>query len=94
MSVFATARHIYASLRNDPDAMDAVRAERARLAMELVTDPAAGTRITSSTVNGQSFGANIAGVMTITQRLSMLSIICQFDDMGRPMGAQTRAILT
>lgn len=62
--------------------MAAIRAERARLALEIATNPQSGLQVTSSTVNGQSFTANASGMMTNAQRLSMLSLICKMDDEG------------
>lgn len=83
MSLYATARHIYIALKDDATAMEAVRSERARLALEIATDPQAGLQITSSTVNGQSFTASASGMMTGNQKLSMLSQVCAMDNAGR-----------
>jgi hypothetical protein len=88
VSLHSTAQAVYAALGDDPQAMAKIRNERAALALSIATDPNAGLTITSATVNGQSFSANDRGGITGLQRLTMLSIICRFDDIGQSAPAE------
>lgn len=70
MSPTGTARLVYKAIRADPDSIAAIRAEYQTLALEAATSNDFGFDLTSSTVNGQSFG----GTRSITKasRLAML----------------------
>lgn len=80
MSIYGQARSIYLALKDDPDAMAAIAAERKTLALAIATDPNASARITSSTVNGQSFA--MSGGITQQQRLSLLSLVMSMQSLG------------
>lgn len=60
--------------------MAAIRTERASLALSLATDPNASARITSSTVNGQSFA--MSGGMPQGDRLQVLQLVCKMAELN------------
>jgi len=91
VNLFDTARRIYLALAENPTAMAKIRNERDSLALSIATDSTAGQTITSATVNGQSFTASGAGGVTVLQRLSLLSIVCQMDDAGSAFPKQSHA---
>jgi len=70
MNVAATANTIYHAIKDNPPAIAQIRAEFASLALSIATDPNASARVTSATVNGQTFTASAA--MTNGQRLTLL----------------------
>jgi hypothetical protein len=76
MDIPATGNTIYALIKDDAAACAQIRAEAASLALSIATDPNASARITSSTVNGQSFSAT--GGISQGQRLHLLRwiILC------------------
>jgi hypothetical protein len=80
MSIFRTARTIADALRNDGAAMAKIRDELSALGLSIATDPNASMKITSTTVNGQSFTA--AHSMTQSQRLQLLSLVVKMADAG------------
>ena len=75
MSPYQTARTIYASLKDDANALDQIRAARNALALSLATDGAASLAVTSATMNGQSFAGMVG--MKPTQRLAVLNLVCR-----------------
>ena len=87
MSLYSTAQTIFAALRDDESAMAAIRAERASLALSLLTDPNAAAQVTSGTMNGQTFTA--AQGLKAKDRLTLLGIVCKMDDAGHVLPSQT-----
>jgi len=74
---------IYFAVKDDAAACAAIRNEFATLALSIATDPNASARITSATVNGQTFSAQSA--MTNGQRLSLLRWVVACLDAGMPV---------
>jgi len=70
VNVAATGNTIYHAIKDSPQAIAAVRTEFAALALAIATDPNASARITSATVNGQSFSSQ--ATMTNSSRLMVL----------------------
>ncbi len=81
MSVATTANTVYLAIRDNPEAIAAVRSEFATLALSIAVDPNASNQITSATVNGQSFTARTQ--MTQSERLNLLRrVIWSLDNGG------------
>ena len=81
MDIPGTARTIYHAIKDDAASCAAVRTEFASLALSIATDPNASARITSATINGQTFAAT--GGITQGQRLSLLRwIVACLDNSG------------
>ena len=88
MNLFRTARTIYVALKDDRNALDAIRAERSALALRMATDPNATMTVTSGTLNGQMFAGITA--MKPHDRLYVLSQICHMDDNGYPASSTVK----
>lgn len=73
MALFDLARSIFLSLRDDPDAIAAVRTAATALATAIATDGGASGRITSANVNGQSFA--MADALAPADRLRVLRLV-------------------
>lgn len=91
MSFFATARTIYVALKDDQNAIDAIRAERAALALKLATDQQGSFVVTSGTMNGQTF-SGMTGI-TPKQRLYVLSAVCKMADNDQVASSTTQPYL-
>jgi hypothetical protein len=76
VNIARLANAIYSAIRQDARACAQIRAEYSSLALQLATDPDASARITSATVNGQTFSAQSS--MTNAQRMLLLRqiIVC------------------
>ena len=85
MNVASLGNTIYFAIKDDAASCAAVRTEFASLALQIATDPNASARITSATVNGQTFTAQSA--MTNGQRLSLLRWIIACLDAQSPISA-------
>ncbi len=92
MSIFQTARRIYAARKHDPDFMDTVRAAIVALSDDMITNGNSGMLIASSMVNGQSFTADNRRVNSPEEQLAILSLILKMDDMGEVPPSETRAV--
>jgi pyocin large subunit-like protein len=89
MPNFATARTIALAIRDDPDAIALVRAERAALALK-VAQGGGDVTITSSTVNQQTFSGMVA--MTAAQRLRILAQVVRMIDAGFTVSDKAQGI--
>jgi len=87
VNVPSTGNTIYFAIKDDIVAVRKVRQEFASLALSLATDPNASGRITSATVNGQTFTAT--GSATNGVRLQLLRWIIACLDNGGPISATT-----
>ena len=85
MNFTALGNSIYAAVRSDPKACATIKSELSTLALALLTDPNASARITSATVNGQTFSTTAA--MTNAQRMSLLRHVVACIDRGGPISA-------
>ena len=70
MNVASLGNTIYAAVKDDASACAKIRSEFKTLSLQLLTDPNASARVTSATVNGQTFSAQ--PTMTNGQRLNLL----------------------
>lgn len=70
MNIATLGNAIYEAVGDDPSACAKIRSEFSALALQIATDPNASARVTSATVNGQTFSAQ--PTMTNAQRLSLL----------------------
>ena len=84
------ARSIYQTIACDASAIAVIRAEAKSLALSLATNPDSAFELTSSTVNGQTFSGR--RTMTNAERMSLLRMIVNQADAGRPLNLDTRAI--
>lgn len=89
MSIQRTAATLYRALKDDAAAVAALRAERATLAQALALNPEYGREITSATVNGQSYGAEVT--MTNQRRLDLLDRFIMAVDAGVPPASRAYA---
>lgn len=80
MALFDTARSIYLSLCDDPQAIESLRAAASTLAVAIATDENGAATITSGTMNGQNFA--MSNAMKPTDRLRVLRMVCQMADAG------------
>jgi hypothetical protein len=80
VALFDTARSIYLAICDDPQAISAVRTERASLALAIATDPNGAVHVTSATMNGQTFMATNS--LKPTERLRVLALVCSMADAG------------
>lgn len=80
MSIARTAREIYLATKDDAPTVALVRAERTQLALDLALDGEKGKEITSATVNGQTFSAQVT--ITRKDRLTLLSQVVAMYDAG------------
>ena len=85
MNVASLGNTIYAAVKCDAQASAAIRREFAALALSIATDPNASARVTSATVNGQTFSAQ--ATMTQGQRLQVLSWVVACLDNGSPISS-------
>lgn len=69
----STANGIYKAICSDATACAKIRREFTALSVQLLTDPNASTRITSATVNGQTFTASAS--FTNAQRHELLKMV-------------------
>lgn len=83
MNVASTGNSIYNAIKDTPSACAKVRSELAELSLAIVTDPNASARVTSATVNGQTFTAQ--STMTNEQRRQVLSWVVKCLDAGAPI---------
>ena len=70
MNVAKLGNTIFAAVKDDPVGVAAIRREFSALAVAIATDPNASARVTSATVNGQTFSAQ--STMTQGDRLQLL----------------------
>ena len=91
MSLFGTAQTIYAALRDDQSALDAIRAERNALARSIATSANGAAIVTSATMNGQTFTA--MQTLKPADRLKVLSIVCSMADTGQVQSTTVQALL-
>ena len=87
--MLAEARSIYTAIKDVPASVAAIRAEYAALALEVATGDGAGSDVTSATVNGQSFSAQIS--MTKLERVRLLGLIVKQLDSGAAISSRSRA---
>jgi len=81
MNVTRTANTIYAAIKCDPQAQAKIREEFSALAVSIATDPNASARVTSATINGQTFTAQ--STMTNLQRADLLrQVVFCLDNQG------------
>ena len=90
MNVTRTANTIYTAICCDPQAQAKIKEEFSSLAVQIATDPNASARVTSATINGQTFTAQSA--MTNGERLQLLRIVCHCID--KQSAIQTTLIST
>ena len=83
VNVASLGNAIYAAVKCDATACAAIRREFAALALSIATDPNASARVTSATVNGQTFTASDS--MSQIDRLKMLRWIVRCLDNGGPI---------
>ena len=83
MNIARLGNTIYTAVKDSPTACETIRTEFSALALLLLTDPNASARITSATVNGQTFST--AAAMTNTQRMSLLRWVVACIDAGGPI---------
>ena len=83
MNVASLGNTIYHAVKDDASACAAIRTEFSALALQIATDPNASARITSATVNGQTFSASSA--MTNGQRLALLRWVVACITAGSPI---------
>ena len=87
MNVAKLGRTIYAAIKCDATACTAVRREFSALALTIATDPNASARVTSATINGQTFTAQ--PTMTNAQRLEVLRwVVACLDNQGAVSSTQ------
>ena len=89
MSIQRTAVAIYQALKDNTTAIAAMRSELATLAQNIATNAEYGREITSATVNGQSYGAQVS--MTNADRLDLLSRVLKYIDAGVPPSSRSYA---
>ena len=80
MNIATTGNTIYAAIRGNAVSCAAIRTEFASLALSIATDANASARITSATINGQSFSSS--GGITQGERLKLLRWIVACIDNG------------
>jgi len=80
VSIFATARAIYLSLKDDPSAIEKIQQAASELAVAIATDPNGAGTITSATMNGQTFA--MINALTPRDRLAVLRIVLTSFDAG------------
>lgn len=86
MNVASLGNTIYAAVKCDASACVAIRKEFAALALSIATDPNASARVTSATVNGQTFSSQ--PTMTQGQRLQVLRWVVACLDGNTPVSAR------
>ena len=83
MSLHSDANAIFQAIRDDGAAQAKIRAEFRRLALLIATDPAASARVTSATIDGQTFSSQ--SLMTEGQRLTLLRRVVAALDAQSPI---------
>ena len=83
MNVATLGNTIFAAVNNDAAACAKIRGEFRALALALAIDPNAASRITSATVNGQTFTSQ--ATMTNAQRLTLLRWVVACIDRSSPI---------
>jgi hypothetical protein len=83
VSLHSDANAIFHAVRDDGAAQAKIRAEFKRLAVLIATDPSASARITSATIDGQTFSSQAA--MTEGQRLNLLRRVVACLDAQSPI---------
>jgi hypothetical protein len=83
VNVAATGNIIYAAIAGDPASCTRIADEFRELALAIATDPNASARITSATVNGQTFSSQ--ATMTNGQRLHLLRWVVACIQRGGPI---------
>jgi hypothetical protein len=86
--MLSTARAIYIATKDDAAAVAAIRTEHSELALSIATGDGASD-VTSATVNGQSFSAQVT--MTKTDRVRLLGLIVKMYDEGAAISSRSRA---
>ena len=89
MSVTQLAAILYRSLRSNAVSVAALRTELDALSLAIATNPAYGREITSATIDGQSYGAQVT--MTNAQRLALLDKVLTHIDAGVPPSTRSFA---
>ena len=92
MDLHSLGNTIYLALKDDLNSETLIRKERAALALTLATDPDASARVTSSTVNGQSF--TVQNEMKSGQRLKLLSHVVACFNHGGPISRTSLTTFT
>lgn len=90
MSIFRQARTIYLALRDDATSQAKIQQELSTLALAIATDPNASMKITSATVNGQTFSGQ--QTMTQAERMQMLSMVVKMFKTGTVPTSEVIAI--
>ena len=85
MNVASLGNTIYSAISSDAAACAKIRGEFSTLAVLIATDPNASARITSATVNGQTFSSQ--SEMTNGKRLQLLRWVVACIDRGSPISA-------
>jgi hypothetical protein len=70
VSAHTDANAVFLAVKDDADAQAKIRAEFKRLAVLMVTDPTASMRVSSATIDGQTFSGQ--STMTEGQRFALL----------------------
>jgi hypothetical protein len=83
VNVASLGNTIYSAIYGDAVAQAKIRSEFSTLAVLIATDPNASARITSATVNGQTFASQSA--MTNGHRLQLLRWVVACIDRGSPI---------
>jgi len=83
VSLHNDANAIYYAIKDDAAAQATIRAEFRRLAVLIATDPNASARVTSATIDGQTFSSQ--AVMTEGQRLNLLRRVVACLDAQSPI---------
>lgn len=85
MNITAEANAHYMAIKDDAVACAAVRKEASSLGLSILTDANGAAKITSATVNGQSFSSN--GGISQQDRLRLLREIIRRLDHGGAISA-------
>jgi hypothetical protein len=85
VNVATLGNNIFAAVKDDAAACAKIRAEFKSLSLQLLTDPNASARVTSATVNGQTFSAQ--STMTNAQRLHLLRWVVACLDSSSPISS-------
>lgn len=83
MSLHGDTNSIYHAIKDNAAAQAKIRAEFASLAVTIATDPNASARVTSATIDGQTFSSQAA--MTEGQRLNLLRRVVACLDAQSPI---------
>jgi hypothetical protein len=83
VNIASLGNTIYSAISSDAAACAKIRGEFSTLAVLIATDPNASARITSATVNGQTFSSQ--SEMTNGKRLQLLRWVVACIDRGSPI---------